>query len=133
MAKEDETRTAMGLRWPAVQKILVIIMILGFGLAIFGIIGGYLGWFSPIRDLFVGLGTGIGTLAAVTSLIGQATREDINEVSQQIHGVGTNVEDVGTKVEDVGTKVEDLGSKVENVGSKLDGQTVILQEIRDRL
>ncbi len=110
--RDEDGKETMGLPWPTVQKVLYAIMVLGFGMALVGLIGTILGWFSPPGDVLMIVGTVMGALAGMASLIGSTTRDQAETV---VEGVDAS------------------NRKLDDIGDSLESQTNLLVDIRDRL
>lgn len=112
----------MQYTWDFVHRVLIALMVLGFGMAILGAVGEVLGWWNDIGEVLMTVGTILGALTGVMALLGgaseatiQSLRNDVGDVHDAVIGNG-----------------EKLGT-LDAIEVELDTQTSVLEDIRDSL
>lgn len=155
---EDEESGLMRYSWRFVHRVLYVLMVVGFGMAILGAVGEYLGWWDLVGEILVTVGTIVGALAAVVELLSgaseatvQAARAEIDAIGDTMDTVNANLATVNENVRSVDDNVGSLGTKLDAVHedlaqglaangrtldaieAELDVQTGVLKDIRDGL
>lgn len=140
----------MQYTWDFVHRVLIALMVIGFGMAALGLIGEILGWWNDVGQILMTVGTVVGAGAGLVELVGgaseatvEAVREDLGTVDEAVGEVHGAVGDVHEAVGDVEGAVGDVQAAVGGVGEKLgtldaievelDTQTSVLEDIRDGL
>ncbi len=115
----------MALPRSTVRKILIALMILGFGMALLGLVGELRGWWNAAGEVLMTTGTLLGALAGVTTLTQGATGDEVSQVAQGVGRANESLETMGVtlhRVDDQLGSVDDrLGSMDEQLGS-MDGK-----------
>lgn len=134
----------MRYTWAFVHRVLIALMVLGFGMALVGVVGEVLGWWNDVGQTLVTVGTIVGALAGTVELVSgasegtvEAVREDVGGVREALGSVRAEVggvrEDVGEVHDAVEANGEQLGKleTLDDIQRALDKQTGVLEEMRD--
>lgn len=104
------------------HRLLVAGSILGFLVAILGLVGELLGWWDLAGEVLMAGGTLAGLVLASVDLLRGASEA-------QVEGIDETLDSVDAKLGTMDTKLD----KLETIDEKMDRQTVVLEQIRDRL
>lgn len=137
----EDPRTFMALEWRTVQRILILVMILSFGIAILGAVGEYRGWWNDVGEVLMTFGTVTGALSGIVGLVtsaGQGTVEDIQGTVEGNHEVLESNNDIlqdnNELLEDSTRKLEtldDIQLELDRQTGVLERQVEVLHQIRD--
>lgn len=100
------------------HRLLVAGSVLGFLVAILGLIGELLGWWDLVGEILMATGTVLGLLLAAVDLFRGASEAQVNGIDQTLDRMDAKLDPL---------------DKLDTIGTRMDQQTVVLEQIRDRL
>lgn len=115
------------------ERLFIVLSILGFALAIRGLVGKLLGGWNDLGALFIPLGTVAGVATGVVAILVDATKEPVRHLADGVEGNGAQLdkihEDHGDKLDriynDHGARLdriwEDHGAKLDRIHDDLEG------------
>lgn len=138
------------------ERLLIILSLLSFGLVALGLIGEYRGWWNDVGEMIISFGTVAGVATGVVALVVNSTKTQVRRVADGVEGNGHKLDRIheshgdkldqihdslGDKLDQVhddhGERLEDLAERIgpvdEPLAEKLDRQHDVLVQIRDRL
>lgn len=124
----------MALEWDTVQRILILVMILSFGVAILGAIGEYRGWWNDVGEVLMTFGTVTGALSGIVGLVTSAGQGTVLSVQGTVEDNNELLEDNNELLEDSTRKLEtldDIQLELDRQTGVLERQVEVLHQIRD--